>query len=61
MLSLRFDQPLQASFAFEDRAEADLMLALLNQAFLSADLLDGQQKERLSAFRDCFQAFCLSL
>lgn len=59
MLSLRFDQPLEAFFAFYDRAELDLLLALLNRAFLSSELSEDQ-KEKLSAFRDAFQAFCLS-
>jgi hypothetical protein len=60
-LSLRFDPlPEGRAFAFADRAEAELLLALLNRAFLSSDLTE-EQKDKLSFFCDAFQAFCLSL
>lgn len=59
-IALRFENIGEKPFVFADRAEADLLLALLNRAFLSSDLTEDQ-KDRLSFFLDAFQAFCLSL
>jgi hypothetical protein len=60
-LSLRFEPIGEKPFVFADRAEAELLLALLNRAFLSSELLTEEQKDKLSFFCDDFQAFCLSL
>ena len=59
-ISLRFAPIGEKPFVFADRAEAELLLALLNRAFLSSDLTE-EQKDKLSFFRDAFQAFCFSL
>jgi hypothetical protein len=59
-ISLRFEPIGEKPFVFADRAEAELLLALLNRAFLSSDLTE-EQKDKLSFFCDAFQAFCLSL
>ena len=58
-IALRFEDIGEKPFVFVDRAEAELLLALLNRAFLS-DLTEDQ-KEALSFFLDSFQAFCFSL
>lgn len=59
-ISLHFEPIGEKPFVFVDRAEAELLLALINRAFLSSDLTE-EQKDRLSFFCDAFQAFCLSL
>lgn len=59
-IALRFADIGEKPFVFADRAEAELLLALLNRAFLSSDLTE-EQKDKLSFFCDAFQAFCLSL